>query len=213
LDYADYKPEGTLYIMPVRLEECEPPRRLRAWQYADYFEGQRDRALERLLVSLKRRSDSLGLKIAIPAQKEEQWVDEEKKKVPRSVNPKAEPNKINSAHQSSLMDKNGKKQTKNKYKISLSFVLGLISLVLFFIPIKSSSYYSGYTKNEFVFWIEWLGFAIVPIAGVILASKEMKKDGKTENKLSEIGLFISLVVALAWLLFSLVFLIWDLFLN
>ncbi len=63
LDYADYKPEGTLYIIPVRLEECEPPRRLRAWQYADYFpDTQRERAFERLLVSLKRRADSLGLK-------------------------------------------------------------------------------------------------------------------------------------------------------
>ncbi len=62
LDFADYKPEGTIYILPVRLEECEPPGRLRAWQYADYFEGQRDRALQRLLVSLKVRSDSLGLK-------------------------------------------------------------------------------------------------------------------------------------------------------
>jgi formylglycine-generating enzyme required for sulfatase activity len=63
LDYADYKPEGTLYIIPVRLEECDPPRRLRAWQYADYFpiEG-RERAFQRLLVSLKRRADSLGLK-------------------------------------------------------------------------------------------------------------------------------------------------------
>jgi formylglycine-generating enzyme required for sulfatase activity len=34
---------------------------LRAWQYADYFEGQRERAFQRLLVSLKRRADSLGL--------------------------------------------------------------------------------------------------------------------------------------------------------
>ena len=63
LDFADYKPEGTLYVIPVRLEECEPPRRLRAWQYADYFEGQRERALERLLVSLRRRADSLDLKV------------------------------------------------------------------------------------------------------------------------------------------------------
>jgi len=63
LDYADNKPEGTLYLMPVRLEECEPPRRLRAWQYADYFDGNRERALQRLLVSLKRRAESLGLKI------------------------------------------------------------------------------------------------------------------------------------------------------
>ena len=77
LDFADYKPEGTLYIIPVRLEECEPPRRLRAWQYADYFEGQRERALERLLVSLKRRADSLALgpkesvrKKSVPFEKE-----------------------------------------------------------------------------------------------------------------------------------------------
>ena len=61
LDFADYKPEGTLYIMPVRMEECEPPRRLRPWQYADYFERQRERGLQRLLVSLRRRADSLSL--------------------------------------------------------------------------------------------------------------------------------------------------------
>jgi len=61
LDYADYKPEGTLYIIPLRLEECEPPRSLRKWQYADYFEGQRERGFERLLGSLKKRADSLGV--------------------------------------------------------------------------------------------------------------------------------------------------------
>ncbi|MBP6177862.1 MAG: SUMF1/EgtB/PvdO family nonheme iron enzyme [Anaerolineales bacterium] len=76
LDFADYKPEGTLYIIPVRLEECEPPRRLRAWQYADYFEGQRDRAFQRLLVSLKRRADALGL----PGDEVERKQIEESKK-------------------------------------------------------------------------------------------------------------------------------------
>ena len=70
LDYADYKPEGTLYVIPVRLEECEPPRRLRSWQYADYFEGQRERAFQRLLVSLKRRADGLGLNVEEPAPPE-----------------------------------------------------------------------------------------------------------------------------------------------
>lgn len=69
LDYADYKPEGTLFIIPVRLEECEPPRRLRMWQYADYFENQRERGLNRLLVSLKIRADSLGLEHPEPALK------------------------------------------------------------------------------------------------------------------------------------------------
>lgn len=61
LDYADYKPEGTLYLIPIRLEPCDPPRRLRLWQYADYFEKDRDRAYRRLLVSLRMRANSLGV--------------------------------------------------------------------------------------------------------------------------------------------------------
>jgi molecular chaperone DnaK len=61
LDIALEMPEETIFIVPLRLEECTPPRSLRDWQYADYFEGQRERALQRLLVSLKRRSDSLEL--------------------------------------------------------------------------------------------------------------------------------------------------------
>src|SRR5688572_4514778 len=45
LDQAEYKPEGTLFIIPVRLEECQPPRRLRRWQYADYFpKSEREKA-------------------------------------------------------------------------------------------------------------------------------------------------------------------------
>ena len=78
LDFADYKPEGTLYIIPVRLEECEPPRRLRPWQYADYFEGQRERGLQRLLVSLKSRANSLGLKLETPAPKKDETIEERK---------------------------------------------------------------------------------------------------------------------------------------
>jgi formylglycine-generating enzyme required for sulfatase activity len=78
LDFADYKPEGTIYILPVRLEECEPPRRLRAWQSADYFEGQRERALQRLLVSLKRRADSLDLNFETLPQKKEKPIQEKK---------------------------------------------------------------------------------------------------------------------------------------
>jgi formylglycine-generating enzyme required for sulfatase activity len=79
LDFADYKPEGTLYIIPVRLEECEPPRRLRAWQYADYFEENRERALQKLLVSLKRRADSLDLIVETSEPKQSEKSIEQKK--------------------------------------------------------------------------------------------------------------------------------------
>ncbi|MFN8414656.1 MAG: SUMF1/EgtB/PvdO family nonheme iron enzyme [Anaerolineales bacterium] len=61
LDVALEMPEETIFIVPLRLEECTPPRSLRDWQYADYFEGQRERAWQRLLISLKKRADSLGL--------------------------------------------------------------------------------------------------------------------------------------------------------
>lgn len=54
LDYADYKPEGTLFIIPVRLEECTPPKRLARWQYADYFDGVREKTFMRLLETLKK---------------------------------------------------------------------------------------------------------------------------------------------------------------
>jgi hypothetical protein len=64
LDYADYKPEGTLYLIPVRLEDCAPPRRLRPWQYADYFPPERrDWAWGRLLISLKMRAEALGISV------------------------------------------------------------------------------------------------------------------------------------------------------
>jgi len=69
LDFVDYKPEGTLFVIPVRLEECEPPRRLRTWQYADYFpESDRDLAYQRLLVSLTIRAKRLDLLIENPVE-------------------------------------------------------------------------------------------------------------------------------------------------
>jgi TIR domain/Bacterial SH3 domain len=62
LDFADYKPEGTVFIIPIRLEECDLPRRLRSWQYADYFpEDNRDHSYEKLLNGLKKRANGLGI--------------------------------------------------------------------------------------------------------------------------------------------------------
>lgn len=83
LDYADYKPEGTLFVIPIRLEECKPPRRLARWQYADYFEGQHERGLQRLLVSLKRRADSLGLKTEPVGRVSNPTSEVEKKETPK----------------------------------------------------------------------------------------------------------------------------------
>jgi len=70
LDFADYKPEGTLYIIPVRLEKCEPPKRIRRWQYADYFpKSQQKIAYQRLVESLKFRAAHLGISTINLAQR------------------------------------------------------------------------------------------------------------------------------------------------
>lgn len=60
LDYSDLRPEGEVFIIPIRLEDCKPPKRLSKWQYADYFEGQREEAFKRLLSSFEKRGESLG---------------------------------------------------------------------------------------------------------------------------------------------------------
>ena len=60
LDIALEKPEDTIFIIPLRLDDCELPRRLRAWHYVDYFPPERrDLAYERLLKSLSTRFDQL----------------------------------------------------------------------------------------------------------------------------------------------------------
>jgi hypothetical protein len=49
LDRADEQPEGKIYLIPVRLDDCEVPHRLSKWQWIDLF---KDGGYEKLLKSL-----------------------------------------------------------------------------------------------------------------------------------------------------------------
>jgi len=60
LDLADEKPEGTIFVIPVKVEECEIPRRLSQWHWLNYSD---ERAFDKLLLSLKKRAQSLGIDI------------------------------------------------------------------------------------------------------------------------------------------------------
>jgi hypothetical protein len=56
LDIALEKPEGTIFVIPLRLEDCPTPRRLRAWQYVDYFpDSLKKRSYDRIIQSLSVR--------------------------------------------------------------------------------------------------------------------------------------------------------------
>jgi hypothetical protein len=57
LDAADEKPEGTIFLIPIKLEECDVPGRLSRWQWVHYTPD----GYERLLRALRRRAAALGL--------------------------------------------------------------------------------------------------------------------------------------------------------
>ena len=58
LDIADEQPEGAIFIIPVKFEECIIPDRLRAWQWVNYFEPN---GYERLMRALHARAQALGI--------------------------------------------------------------------------------------------------------------------------------------------------------
>jgi hypothetical protein len=58
LDVADEKPEGTIFLIPLRIEACTVPERLASRHWVDHFEGQ---GLSKLVEALNARAASLGL--------------------------------------------------------------------------------------------------------------------------------------------------------
>ncbi|HYX71727.1 MAG TPA: TIR domain-containing protein [Nitrososphaera sp.] len=60
LDVADEQPEGTIFLIPLRLEECDIPERLRRWHWVDYFQ---EKGYEQLMKALRFRAEQLGRKI------------------------------------------------------------------------------------------------------------------------------------------------------
>ncbi len=58
LDTADEKPEGTIFIIPARLENCQVPARLAKFQWVDLFE---EDGYERLFMALEIRAIDLNI--------------------------------------------------------------------------------------------------------------------------------------------------------
>src|ERR1043166_8427286 len=56
LDVADEQPEGTIFIIPARLEDCKVPTRLSKWHYVDLFKSN---GYSKLVEALKLRAGGL----------------------------------------------------------------------------------------------------------------------------------------------------------
>jgi hypothetical protein len=65
LDAAAEKPDGTIFIIPIRLDVCDVPERLLPYQYVDYFgdEAHKDHVYSSLIAALKIRAQNLGIKV------------------------------------------------------------------------------------------------------------------------------------------------------
>ena len=62
LDTAMEKPEGEIFIIPARLEECDTLESLRKWHWVDLFE---DDGYEMLMRALRARADRIGATLQI----------------------------------------------------------------------------------------------------------------------------------------------------
>ena len=60
LDIFAQKPDGTIFVIPLRLDDCKPPARLQALQYVDYFPNeQKTTTFQKVLKSLDLRLSTL----------------------------------------------------------------------------------------------------------------------------------------------------------
>jgi len=62
LDVANEKPDGTIFLVPLRLENCEVPESLSKWQWVDLFDGT---GYEKLTASLNIRQAEHNAKLAV----------------------------------------------------------------------------------------------------------------------------------------------------
>jgi tetratricopeptide (TPR) repeat protein len=58
LDVADEQPEGTIYLIPIKLEDCTMPERLSDWQWVNLYD---ENGFDKLVRSLERGSEALGI--------------------------------------------------------------------------------------------------------------------------------------------------------
>lgn len=59
LDIAEEKPEGAIFIIPIRIEDCFVPERIKPWQWIDLFSSENKTSsnnFEKLIKSLKLRA-------------------------------------------------------------------------------------------------------------------------------------------------------------
>ncbi|RJP54073.1 MAG: toll/interleukin-1 receptor domain-containing protein [Anaerolineaceae bacterium] len=84
LDTAMEKPEGEIFIIPARLEECNNLESLRKWHWVDLFE---EDGYEMLMLALQKRAETVGLILQIKKNKLPKNISSQPKKIPNALPP------------------------------------------------------------------------------------------------------------------------------
>jgi len=62
LEIADQKPDGIIFFIPIRLENCVVPSKIKKWHWIDYFSDKKV-AYGKIVESLVTRASSIGIEI------------------------------------------------------------------------------------------------------------------------------------------------------
>ncbi len=73
IDTAMEKPEGEIFLIPARLENCEVPERLSKWQWVDLFEKN---GYARLKAALKIRAETIGASLHFKRRRDDTPITE-----------------------------------------------------------------------------------------------------------------------------------------
>lgn len=138
LDTAMEKPEGEIFIIPARLEECDNLESLRRWHWVDLFE---DDGYEMLIRALRIRANTIGVMFSSGEKKikrnSENIVTQEKAKTNKA-------NQLKSVRKNAVKisqrgkQKKSKAQTKKAGDLNIYFIIGFVVFISFFL-----AYYLG----------------------------------------------------------------------
>ncbi len=159
LDIADYKPDETVFVIPMRLDDCPAPRRLRRWQYVDYFpDDRRQRSYQRLQQSLKLRFEQrYSRNIPDTMEVEEKEVGFKKDLLKAEISPKKTAKKMGSDKSVDKVPAFGKStgtSIPSEYKLSTICVetVGGVSTPIYYkddpLPFKKSMVFSTAEDNQ-----------------------------------------------------------------
>ncbi len=195
LDIADEKPEGTIFIIPVKLEHCQVPDRLEKWQWVDYSSP---KGYERILRSLDIRLKSLITQSNLAENKKNLLKDNYRPIVKNVVPKNLYENKSNKVLKKETTSKITYFQTKTQnwlFWVSIGLaVLGLLSELGLFTLIPVAAFWLLFFGNSLLIYSV---FQTKTQSGLFWISAALGVLGL----LAELGTLSILPIAAFWLLF------------